>query len=255
VQATKDVDSPIPLPLLKSPRTVRRKPGTLGLLLFGRIITAPFLAVAVVLLALGFFEPILLFVIPAQPAHILKQWQVYKDRVGVSNYVEYRLDRSGFTARDQLLPEEYRALNVGDPIKAHAIHVGPLGYAALDRPPAKYFRYRMILYFSAAFAVAIAGVMYYAIWLLPWRSRWLAKNGKATFGAVVSKGIYQGGRRYIAFRLTYQFKAMGELYARRIQINPQRYDSANIKDLVIILFDPKRPSRSIVYDYCDFVVS
>jgi hypothetical protein len=247
--------SPIPQHLLRSPRPVRRKPGTLGPLLLGRVLTAPVLLAAAALLALAVFEPVVVFLLPAQPARVVRQWSDYKAHQGSTDYVEYQFDRSGFTARDEVLPTEYSAFQLGQPVQAHLFHLGPLHYSALDRSPAAYARYRMILWLGVSFGLAIGGVLFYAIWLLPWRSRWLAQNGQATFGAVVEKSIIRAGRRHISFTLTYQFKVNGDLWARRIRISPYRYDDADLKDLVIILFDPKRPRHSIVYDYCDFIAS
>jgi len=247
------VDSPIPTALLRSPRTVRRKPGTLGPVLLGRILTAPLLAVCAASVAIVILEPIVVFLLPAQPARVVGQWRESKGHRGTGCYIEYQFDRSGFTGRDEVLPDEYQAFQVGGAVKAHVIHVGPLGYSALDRSLAAYARYRKILWFSAGFALAIGGVLFYAIWLLPWRSHWLTRYGKATFGAVVEKAIVRSGRRHFSFTLTYQFKALGSLQSRRISISPQRYDSAGVKDLVIVLFDPMRPSRNIVYDYSDFI--
>jgi hypothetical protein len=113
----------------------------------------------------------------------------------------------------------------------------------------------MILWFSAAFALAIGWALFHGLWLSPWRSYWLARNGKATFGAVVEKTVIRVRRRHVSFTLKYQFKANGIVQARRIHISPQRYDDAGVRDLVIILFDPAKPWRNIVYDYCDFVVT
>jgi hypothetical protein len=248
-------DSPIPRALLRSPRVVRRKPGTLGPLLLGRILTAPVLAFFAALLGIVVLEPVVIFLLPAQPARIVGQWRQFKARRGTTYYIEYQFDRSGFVGRDEVLPDEYQAFQVGQTIKAHVIHLGSVGYSALDRSLKAYARYRMILWFGAVFALAIGGVLFYAAWMLPWRSRWLAQHGEATFGAVVGKSIVHGRRRYLYFTLTYQFKALGALQARRIRISPQRYDSAGVKDLVIVLFDPARPSRNIVYDYCDFIAS
>jgi hypothetical protein len=45
------------------------------------------------------------------------------------------------------------------------------------------------------------------------------------------------------------------LHARRIHISPLHHDSAGLKDLVLIFFDPARPGRNIVYDYSDFLAS
>jgi len=45
VRESQKTGSPMPQALLRSPRMVRRKPGTLGPLLLGRILTAPVLAV------------------------------------------------------------------------------------------------------------------------------------------------------------------------------------------------------------------
>jgi hypothetical protein len=245
--------SPIPRGLLRSPRRVCRKRGTLGPILLGRILTAPVLAAAAALLGLALLEPIVVFVIPAQTARVIGRGFKADRRSGL--FVDYRFDQSGFMGRDQVLPNEFDAFQIGQVIKAHLIHLGRLGYSALDRPLRAYARYRMILWFCTSFALAIGGVLFYAIWLLPWRSYWLTQHGKATFGAVVEKSIVHGSRRLFYFTLTYQFRASGDLYARRIRISPQRYDSAGVRDLVIILFDPKRPGRNIVYDYCDFVAS
>lgn len=247
--------SPIPPALLRSPRRVRRKPGTLGPLLVGRILSAPLLTVFAVLLALALLEPVVVFLLPAQSARVVGEWRDFKSHRGTTYHIEYRFDRSGFTGRDEVLLDEYLALQVGQEIKAHLIHLGPLGYSALDRSLRSYAHYRMILWYSAAFALAIGGILLYAGWLSPWRSLWLVRHGQATFGAVVEKRVIHGARRLLAFTLTYQFKVHGTLRRRRIHISPQRYDSADVKDLVIILFDPARPNRSIVYDYCDFIAS
>lgn len=245
-------DSPMPRALVRSPRRVRRKPGTLGVLLLGRVLTGPALAVVALLLAFLLLEPIVVFLLPAQPARIVRLWRDLRSRRGIAYYLEYQFERSAFTGRDQVLPDEYQALQVGQTVEAHVIHLGQLGYSALDRSPRAYARYRMIAWFGALFASAIGWVLFHAIWLSPWRSRWLVRHGQATFGAVVAKSILHG-RRHLFFTLTYQFKALGTLRARRIRISPQRYDSADVADLIIILFDPARPSRNIVYDYCDYI--
>jgi hypothetical protein len=253
MSASQVVDSPIPRVLLRLPRMARRKPGTLGPLLLGRIVTAPLLLICAGLTALVVFEPIIVFLLPAQPARVVGQWRELKGRRGTANYVEYKFDRSGFTGSDEVLPDEFEAIAVGQTVKAHLIHVGPIGYSALDRSFRAYVHYRLIAWLGALFGLAIGGVFFYALWLLPWRAHWLTRHGVATFGAVVEKRIVHSRRRHLHFTLTYQFKAHGTLLARRIRISPQRYDSAGVKDLVIILFDPARPGRSIVYDYCDFV--
>lgn len=255
MQAAQKADSPIPRALLRSPRTVRRKPGTLGPLLLGRILTAPLLAASAAFIAFVILEPMIVFLLPAQPARVVRQWRESNPRRGTAYYIEYQFDRSGFTGRDEVRPDEYQAFQLGQPVNAHLIHLGPIGYSALDRSLAAYARNRMIAWFSAAFALAIGWILFFAIWLLPWRSHWLTQYGDATFGAVVEKSVIHGPRRLLAFTLTYQFKALGTLRSRRIRISPQRFDSSGVKDLVIILFDPARPSRNIVYDYCDFIAS
>jgi hypothetical protein len=52
MQKAHEVDSPIPRALLRSSRRVRRKPGTFGPLLLGRILTAPALAFFTIFLGL-----------------------------------------------------------------------------------------------------------------------------------------------------------------------------------------------------------
>jgi hypothetical protein len=248
------VDSPIPVALLRSPRIVRRKPGTLAPLLLGRILTAPVLALGALVLGLVVLDPIVVFLLPAQPARLIGRW-CNKGHRGTACYIEYQFNRSGFIGRDEVLPDEYQAFRVEQPIKAHLIHLGPLGYSALDRSVAAYARYRKILWFSTTFAMAINGILFYALWLSPWRSHWLTRNGQATFGAIIAKTIIHGGRRHHHFTLTYQFKAQSVLRLRQIRISAERFDSAELNDLVVVLFDPGLPDRSIVYDYGDFIAT
>jgi hypothetical protein len=255
MQVLEVAESPIPRALLRSPRKVRRKRGTLGLLVVGRVLTLPFLIAATLLIGFVVFEPIIAFVLPAQPARILSRWCDARARRGIAYYIEYRFDRSGFIGRDQVMQGEYNAFHAGQIVKAHVVHLGQVGYSALDRSLSDYAHYRMIVWFNAAFATAIGSVFFYAAWLWPWQAYWLARHGKATFGAVVSKSTVFGGRRHAHFMLTYQFKAKGTLRAERIRISPQRFDEADPMDLIIVLFDPKRPRRNMVYDYCDFFVS
>ena len=248
-------DSPIPPVLLHKPRTVRRKRGTLAPLLLARIFTAPLLAASAAILAVALLDPIVLFLLPAQPAHVINQTGQYKARRGTVYYIHYEFDRSRFTSRDQVLPAEYPTFPIGQPVKAHLIHLGPLGYAVLDRSTGNYVRCRLVLWLGALFALTIGSALFHALWLTPRRAHWLTQNGQATFGAVVEKRILHTRRRHLHFSLTYQFKAHGVLRARQINISPARYESTGVKDLVIILFDPARPGRNIVYDYSDFIAS
>jgi hypothetical protein len=248
-----EADSPMPRVLLHSPRRVRRKRGTMGPLLLGRILTAPVLVVFAGMLGLVVLDWFVVFIVPAQPARIVGQIRQFKARQGATFFIAYQFDRSGFIGRDEVMPYEFQPLWVGRAVKAHVIHIGPVGYSALDRSLGDYAQNRMILWFGAVFALAIGGVIFQALWLAPWRSWWLTRNGQATYGAVVGKSIIHRRRRYLYFTLTYQFKVKGILQARRIRISPQRYDSTGVRDLLIILFDPARPRRSIVYDYCDFI--
>ena len=151
MQTSEEVGSPIPRALLRSPRRVRRKRGTLGPLLLGRILTAPMVIIAAILVAFVIFEPIVAFGIPAQSAKIIRQWPESKARRGMIYYVEYQFDRSGFIGRSQVLPVEYQALHVGQAVKAHLIHLGKVGYSALDRSLRTYALYRSILWFGADF--------------------------------------------------------------------------------------------------------
>jgi hypothetical protein len=233
---------------------VHRKPGTLGVILFGRILTAPLLIAVAALLAFDIVEPIL-FLLPARPARIIAQWTDNQARRGTTFYIQYQLIGSSFIGCDEVFPHQYQTSHVGQDVMAHVIHLGKVGYSSLERSLSNYAHMRLILWFGGGVGLAIGSVLFYAIWLTPWRAWWLTKYGKATFGAVVAKGVFHASRRHLAFSLTYQFKVGGELLKRKIRIHPMRYDMAEVKDLVIILFDPAKPTRNIVYDYCDFIAS
>jgi hypothetical protein len=253
VLLTQETTSPSTRAVPAPPRIVRRKPGTLGIYVIGRILSAPLMAVAIALAALVVLEPVVAFLFPPEAAHIVAQWRQFEARHGLVCYVKYQLDLSRFVGRDEVLFSEFSDYRVGTAVKAHVFHFGPTGYSILDRSIRNYARNRAILWFCASFLTAIAWVLFHALWFIPWRNRELVRFGRATYGAVVEKHLHHGSRRLISCALIYQFKVKGVLRMQRLRVAPQRFDDARLGELVIICFDPFRPSRSIVYDYCDFI--
>ncbi len=235
------------------PRRVRRRRGRLSILILGRLLTFPFVAVAAALAIYVLFDAAVMFLFPAEPAQIVDLWRDFKPHRGTQFYVKYRTTGTGFTGTDEALLQEFLGFRVGQPVKAHVFYFGHRGYSLLDRSALHYARYRMITWFCTLFVGAIGWVLFYGIWLMPWRSRWLARWGEATFGAVTEKKIVHTNRRLLYCSLTYQFKVNGILRAHRIRISPQQYDAIAVADLVTILFDPRRPNRNMVYDYSDYI--
>lgn len=240
--------------LPRPPRRIRRRRGRLSILILGRVLTAPFVAVAAALAIYVLCDAAVMFLFPAEPAQIVDLWRDFKPHRGTQFYVKYRTTGTGFTGTDNALLQEFLGFHIGQPVKAHVFYFGRNnGYSLLDRSTLHYARYRMITWFCALFMGAIGWVLFYGIWLMPWRSRWLARWGEATFGAVTEKKIVHTNRRLLYCSLTYQFKVNGILRAHCIRISPQQYDAIAVGDLVTILFDPWRPNRNMVYDYCDYI--
>jgi hypothetical protein len=252
VLLSREAPSPVTRALPPAPRTVRRRRGTLSVFLIGRVLTGPLIAAAFGALAFIVLEP-MIFLLPAQPAHVIGMWRQFEARHGFAYYIQYQLDHTKFITRDEVLPAEFLAFHIGQEVKAHVLRFGPSRYSVLDRTFAAYARYRMIVWFCAAMGLAISLTLFHALWLCPWRTRRLVQSGRATYGAVIEKRCLYGSRRTVSCALTYQFKAYGVLRARCIRVAPQRFDSARLGDLVVIVFDPARPNRSVLYDYCDFV--
>ncbi len=144
--------------LPRPPRRIRRRRGRLSILILGRVLTAPFVAVAAALAIYVLCDAAVMFLFPAEPAQIVDLWRDFKPHRGTQFYVKYRTTGTGFTGTDNALLQEFLGFHIGQPVKAHVFYFGRNnGYSLLDRSTLHYARYRMITWFCASLWAPSAG--------------------------------------------------------------------------------------------------
>ena len=86
-------------------------------------------------------------------------------------------------------------------------------------------------------------------WLTPRR---LVRDGQAVIGRITDKRMEQAGRSK-APTLFYEYEpAGGEVVKSRISVPRKTFVTTEAGSDVVVVYDPDRPRRSLIYDVCDF---
>ena len=87
------------------------------------------------------------------------------------------------------------------------------------------------------------------IWQMTMR---LVRTGKVAVGSITQKSI-RGGKS-IGYRVEYRFEADGASYRRRTSLRRKDYNSSQVGHQVTVIYDANRPSRSLIYEFCNYRV-
>jgi hypothetical protein len=94
----------------------------------------------------------------------------------------------------------------------------------------------------------------YIIWVVPIRGRLLAKNGPAAPGVITSRKEKRG--RGSTYTLFYTFRtAAGHLVRAKSDVRLEGYRAAYEGAPVTVIYDPRKPTRSLPYEFSDFIVA
>jgi hypothetical protein len=117
----------------------------------------------------------------------------------------------------------------------------------------------------------ILSVFVWQFYILPWLLWWLVRYGRPTRGVVRSVNSWtgKGGVRY--YRITYEYTSdpieveaggaysgsgtAGPPHTRTIQSAAPEAATVQVGDVLTVLYDPRRPQRSLLYRFADYQVS
>jgi hypothetical protein len=111
----------------------------------------------------------------------------------------------------------------------------------------------------ALFWNGILSVFLWTLYVRPWRGRMLVRNGTPVVG-IVRSWAPQPGKGGPAYRLTYEYAAAdssGLAEPRSGKMTTRRKEAADYLPgrLVTIVYDPRKPARSVIYELADYRVA
>jgi hypothetical protein len=143
----------------------------------------------------------------------------------------------------------YAALHVGDLIAVRAVAAGSWHFSELDSAGQDHAVMRIFLWIWGIMLSATMLLMVRRVWLLP---RQLVRDGQAVIGRITDKKFEPAGRSKTP-TLLYQYEpADGEMVKSRMSVSRKAFAAAERGSEVVVLYDPAKPRRNLIYDVCEF---
>lgn len=110
--------------------------------------------------------------------------------------------------------------------------------------------------FTSVFAIFWNGMglwIIYAVLSSACRERAVLAGGDIAVGRVTGKKIVKG--KHTSYLLMVAYNAgNGDEHSTKASVTRREHDAANVGDEVTVFYDPARPRRGVVYEYCPYAV-
>jgi hypothetical protein len=260
-------DSPQRLP--PPPRLVRRRPGRHGLL--GHV------PLAVWLLCLAGAGLLVLAVWLVVRPWLITQFGMTvsgevtgksplseRARAGVVQF-RYYVQEQKHEGEDTVAGEAFDRLHPGSPVKVRVLPAWP-DDPVLVEPASRAGRGSGVLLVLALLGNLALAILVRAYLREPLRQRALVREGVATGGVIVSKEAGSGRRTSWAVQYTYRAPRYGlphggdgdgravaeKEWQVRMAVSQEDHEAAQVGAAMTVLYDPRQPSRSLVYDFATY---
>ncbi len=262
------MDSRVTAPLVElppAPRHLCRRPGVgigpaVGRWVI-RIFIFPHCVIGAVLILAALYIPVLLTFGEDVPGAITKL-DSSSSRKGKSHHVYYlyTVDGINYTGNDTVGADEYATTKVGQPCIVRVIPALPKiqPQRITSRSPwmeaAKFFL--MALVWNGLLSLFV-----WLAWIAPWRIRRLLKWGVPVAGQIALKRQIKGSKGGMAYQVDYVFmpsaddqpdESANRLTTGKMTISVKDYNAAEQGQVVTVLYDQRKPKRSIVYDFAEY---
>jgi len=201
------------------------------------ILPAIFMVVGLGVLVAVVAEALFLAVAPITNATITAKYTTSGGKGGIKYHLRYIYGSgtSRITDSGQLSESRYATLQVGDTISIRALGSGSL--------------VRLFCWLWAIGSIGGTLVMMRQLWLLP---RQLVRDGQVIIGHITDKKIRRS-RSGQTCTLFYEYHPVtGEAIHSKMSMVRGQFNAPEPGSDVVVLYDPAKPKRSIVYDACDF---
>ena len=240
----------------RPPRSVRRRPGTLGCsVVIARVIALVFLSVGIALLVM---VPITIAVVTrgeSHPGQVQKTW-ISRGRRGSSYHVRYYYEAGGqvHTASRAVSRSQYDQLTSSPtslPLDVRAMPISGVYFEQMFLPGESQSGPIWFAIAAAVISNGLAFLLIYYIWIIPAGHKRLCRYGKPILGHIVKMHSKSG--KTTTYYLDYQFDhpGLGDRTAT-LTVQPDRWHQAQVGEPVTVLCYPNRKRPTLIYEYGDF---
>jgi hypothetical protein len=228
-----------------------------------RLFILPHCIVGIGLICVTLLLPVILIFGDDVPG-VVTSLNTSRGKRGALNYhvhYSYAVGGANYSDSDSVKSDEYNSTRVGQPCTVRVL--ASLPWALPQRQSSKNPWLMLPLFLVAAlFWNAILCVFLWVAWIGPWQIRRLLKYGVPVAGQVKSKTQTRGSKGSMIYQIEYVYQptvddqpgdASNQLLNKKMTISAKDFISAQQEQVVTVLFDPKKPKRSIVYDFADYV--
>ena len=136
-------------------------------------------------------------------------------------------------------------------VVVRAIKVGPIFHDELIEDTFGPWKLVALLWLFGCFWCLITGALFNVLYIHPRRERQLCRSGKAILGKVLSKHVSRG--KSTAYYLRYAFiTPNGQHILGDQSIALKEWQSVEPGQPTIVLYDPAKPHRSVMYEYAAY---
>jgi hypothetical protein len=198
------------------------------------------------------------------PAQVVKK-VVRKDKKGTPGYYatfSYTVGDNSFTKTETVDAGGFATLSEGMPVQVRVLRDFPQWCPVFGVEGSHPWRSFAGLAFFCLVWNAFVGVVAWAIFIYPLVLRNLVRRGTVAVGTVKGKEVQNS--KTMSYKISYGFEAAinEDLGMESIQKRPMEgsmtiyshrdYDCVQLNDKVIVLYDPRRPRRSLLYQLADY---
>jgi hypothetical protein len=257
----------MPADLPPPPRRLRTRPG-LGCgpaasRWFLRLFIMPHCIIGACVLLSALYIPLLWLAGTDAPGHVAKLSTSRGKGTKPYYRVEYAYTVNGgeHTTTETVNADEYNALRVGDQYAVRVLESLPDILPQVRGPGGSRWRGFAALGI-ALFWNGILSLFVWMAWVVPWRTRQLLRYGSVAAGTVCDKQTRagsKGGRTYVVrydYRVVPEDSMNPELTAQSLEsemyVTPADYEKAEVGKGVTVIYDPRKPKRSLVYEFAEY---
>jgi hypothetical protein len=177
----------------------------------------------------------------------------------------YHVRGEEYSAEDTVDEDALDSLHVGAAVKVRVLSGWP-DHPQLVEPSGRAGRGRGLWLGLAVLGNVALGTLFRRCLREPLRQRALVREGVATEGVIVRKEVRGGRRLSRAIQFCYRAPRYGvaregdEVRAAvadkewqvRMPVGRVDFEAAQVGDAVTVLYDPRQPSRSLIYPFADY---
>jgi hypothetical protein len=148
--------------------------------------------------------------------------------------------------------EEAKRLAVGSKLTIKCLHIAGLGNSMPVEPLGETLLEAAVSMLLAGTGAVFAIFLFRMFFILPRRRRWLVQNGQAVAGRINVKSPRLPNESYK--RLGYEYTVGANRFSQVIIAHRSVYDGVEHGQVVTVLYDPRRPRRSVAHELAEFGV-